>query len=146
MFFWKRALHCNFPCLAVVHVIQTHFICSADIIKAGMNINCSMRHHEGCFVNGSLKYESSFSIAVLESLTRCRVALLLLMFLLAGITVMRPHFGNSGDAWVLPKAEQNIVPPNLKTRDLVKYPLRYAALRLLLDAGELKPLLFLLLH
>ena len=42
-----------------------------------------------------------------------------------GITVMRPHFGNSGDAWVLQKEEQNIIPANLKTRDLVKYPQRY---------------------
>jgi len=45
-------------------------------------------------------------------------------FLFIGITVMRPHFGNSGDAWVLHKEEQDIVPPNLKTRDLVKYPQR----------------------
>ena len=38
---------------------------------------------------------------------------------------MRPHFGNSGDAWVLQKEEQDIVPANLKTRDLLKYPQRY---------------------
>nr|CAB3266505.1 sperm-associated antigen 17 [Phallusia mammillata] len=39
-----------------------------------------------------------------------------------GITVMRPHYGNSGDAWLLHKEEENIVPRNIRTRDLTHFP------------------------
>ncbi|CAK8694543.1 unnamed protein product [Clavelina lepadiformis] len=39
-----------------------------------------------------------------------------------GITIMRPHFGNSGDAWIVQKDEADIIPQHLKTRDLTFFP------------------------
>lgn len=41
-----------------------------------------------------------------------------------GITVMRPHFGNSSEAWLTQKVEENIIPENIRSRDLVLFPQR----------------------
>lgn len=41
-----------------------------------------------------------------------------------GITVMRPHYGNSSEAWMCQKMEEKIVPQNLRTRDLSLFPHR----------------------
>ncbi|XP_039272076.2 sperm-associated antigen 17-like [Styela clava] len=41
-----------------------------------------------------------------------------------GITVMRPHFGNSSEAWLTQKLEENIIPENIRSRDLALFPQR----------------------
>lgn len=38
---------------------------------------------------------------------------------------MRPQFGNSSEAWICHKMEENIIPENVRTRDLELFPHKY---------------------
>ena len=39
-----------------------------------------------------------------------------------GITVMQPSFSVTGDRWIVPKDEKNVIPKNLTSRDLKTLP------------------------